>query len=32
MLTLTVPTIRVGEFHQLMKAAGLLPGVLKLAD
>ena len=32
MLTLTVPMLRVAEFQQLIKAAELLPGVLRLVD
>ena len=32
MLTLTVPILRAGEFRQLMNAAELLPGVLRLED
>lgn len=32
MLTLTVPMLRVSGFHQLMKAADLLPGVMPLED
>jgi hypothetical protein len=32
MLTLTVPALRAQEFQSRMNAAGLLPGVLTLAD
>ena len=32
MLTLTVPALRVQEFHSRMNAAGLLPGLLTLED
>jgi hypothetical protein len=32
MLTLTVPALRVQEFQSRMNSAGLLPGVLRLAD